>query len=304
MKTVTGVDEVGRGPLAGPVVACAVTLPENHTIIGLKDSKKLSKKQRTDLFSIIYKKSSGIGIGIVSRRVIDEINIREATFVAMRIALDKLPFKPSFAYIDGERLNNCKIPNKGVIKGDSLIDAIKAASIIAKVTRDKIMEDYSLIFPEYDFENNSGYGTKNHMNALKKYKASPIHRKSYKPVKLNMPTMEWLKKNNLLSSLSIKLVSLFFYKKNYKIIKLNFQSDTKNPIHIIAIKNKTLYFFNVQEFYTTNALIDKTIINHLRSASDNYLKQKDDISNFELGIATILITKKKKNVNLFNLSEL
>ena len=304
MNTVTGVDEVGRGPLAGPVVACAITLPENHTIVGLKDSKKLSKKQRNHLFSIIHKKSSGIGIGIVSRRVIDKINIREATFVAMRIALDELPIKPSFAYIDGEKLDNCKIPNKGVIKGDSLIDAIKAASIIAKVTRDKIMEDYSLIFPEYDFENNSGYGTTNHMNALRRHKASPIHRKTYKPVKLNMPTMMWLKKNNLLSSLSIKLVSLYLYKKRYKIIRLNYKSDIKNPIHIIALKNKTLYFFNVQELHTNRKPIDKTIINHFKSASDNYLKQKDDISNFELGIATILMTKKKKNVNLFNISEL
>ena len=304
MDTVTGVDEVGRGPLAGPVVACAVILPENHTIIGLKDSKKLSKKQRSDLFSIIHKKSTGIGIGIVSRRVIDKINIREATFVAMRIALEDLPITPSFAYIDGEKLDNCEIPNKGVIKGDSLIDAIKAASIIAKVTRDKIMEDYSLIFPEYDFENNSGYGTKNHMNALRKYKASPIHRKSFKPVKLNMPTMEWLKKNNLLSSLSIKLVSLFLYKKKYKIIKLNYQFDIKNPVHIIAIKNKILHFFNVQEFHNTIASIDESIIKHFKSASDNYLKQKDDISNFKLRIATILMTKKKKNVNLFNISEL
>ena len=304
MNSVTGVDEVGRGPLAGPVVACAVTLPENHTIIGLKDSKKLSKKQRSKLFSIIKKKSIGIGIGIVSWQVIDKINIREATFVAMRIALDELPFKPSFAYIDGEKLDKSKIPNKGVIKGDSLIDAIKAASIIAKVTRDKIMEDYSLIFPEYDFENNSGYGTKNHMNALRRHKASPVHRKTYQPVKLNMPTMMWLKKNNLLTSLSIKLVSLFLYKKEYKIIKLNYKSDTKNPIHVIALKNKTLYFFNVQELNNYSAPINKTIINHFKSASDNYLKKKDDISNFELGIATILVTKKKKNVKIFNLNEL
>ena len=304
MKTVTGVDEVGRGPLAGPVVACAVILPKDHMIEGLNDSKKLSKKKRAKLFPIIQKESTGIGIGIISRRVIDKINIREATFVAMRNALNRLPFKPSLAFIDGESLDDCIIPNEGVIKGDNLIDAIKAASIIAKVTRDKIMEDYSLIFPEYDFENNSGYGTKKHMDALRKYKASPIHRKSFKPVKLNMPTMAWLEENNLLSSLSVKLVSLFLYKNKYKIIELNFQFNRKNPVHIIAFRNRTIYLINVQESYITNQSIDKSVIKHFKSASDKYLKQKDDISNFELQIATILMTEKKKNINFFKINEL
>ena len=304
MKTVTGVDEVCRGPLAGPVVACAVILPKEHMIEGLNDSKKLSKKKRTKLFSIIQKESTGIGIGIISRRVIDKINIREATFVAMRSALNSLPFKPSFAFIDGERLDNCIIPNEGVIKGDNLIDAIKAASIIAKVTRDTIMEDYSLIFPEYDFENNSGYGTKKHMNALKKYKASPIHRKSFKPVKLNMPTMLWLRKNNFLSSLSVKLVSLFLYNNEFRIIELNFQFNKKNLINIIASKKKTMYLINVQALYDTNVSIDKSGIKLFKSASDKYLKQNEDISNFVVQIATILMTKKKRNINFFKINEL
>ena len=304
MKSVTGVDEVGRGPLAGPVVACAVTLPEDHTITGLNDSKKLSKIKRSKLFSIIQSKSIGIGIGIVDWVVIDKINVREATFVAMRNALDNLPLKPNFAFIDGEKLANCSIPNKGIIKGDTLIDAIKAASIIAKVTRDKIMKDYSLIFPQYDFENNSGYGTKKHMNALKQYKASPIHRKSFKPVQLNMPTMFWLKKNNYLSSLSVKLVSLFLYKNKYRIIELNFQFNKKNLINIIASKNKTIYLINVQAIYDTNIRIDKNGIELFKSASDKYLKENEDISNFVVQIATILMTKKKRKINFFKINKL
>lgn len=304
MKVVTGVDEVGRGPLAGPVVACAVTLPEDHTILGLNDSKKLSKKQRSKLFSIIQKKSIGIGIGIVSWQLIDKINIREATFVAMRKALDNLPLKPNFAFIDGEKLVNCSIPNKGVIKGDTLIDSIKAASIIAKVTRDKIMEDYSRIFPQYDFENNSGYGTKKHMNALSQYKASPIHRKSFRPVKLNMPTLLWLKENNLLSSLSVKLVSLYLYENGYRIIELNFQCNKRNLINIIASKNKTIYLINVQALYDTTISIDKSGIKHFKSASDKYLKQNEDVSNFVIQIATILMTEKKRNINFFEINEL
>ena len=139
---VAGVDEVGRGPLAGPVVACAVVLPEKHDIEGLMDSKKLTKKKREKLFPIILAKAVGTGIGIVSVKKIDEINIREATFLAMERALGNLPMVPHSALIDGESLKSQIIPNKGIIKGDDKIDSIKAASIIAKVTRDRIMFQY------------------------------------------------------------------------------------------------------------------------------------------------------------------
>ena len=189
---VAGVDEVGRGPLAGPVVAGAVILPERHEIKGLMDSKKLTKKKREMLYPIILAKALGTGIGIVSVQKIDEINIREATFLAMERALGNLPMVPDSALIDGESLKSQIIPNKGIIKGDDKIDSIKAASIIAKVTRDRIMFHYGKIFPEYGFGQNSGYGTKVHMEALHKYKSTPIHRRTFSPVKKEMPTIRWL----------------------------------------------------------------------------------------------------------------
>ena len=141
MEIIAGVDEVGRGPLAGPVMAAAVVLPEDHTIEGLRDSKKLSKLKREKLFPIIQEQALGIGIGEVGVKTIDKINIREATLKAMQIALGNLPIRPDKALIDGHPLKNQIIPNEGIMGGDDLIDAIKAAAITAKVTRDKIMSD-------------------------------------------------------------------------------------------------------------------------------------------------------------------
>ena len=218
---VAGVDEVGRGPLAGPVVAGAVVLPEKHEIEGLMDSKKLTKKKREILYPIILAKALGTGIGIVSVQKIDEINIREATFLAMERALENLPMVPHSALIDGESLKSQIIPNKGIIKGDDKIDSIKAASIIAKVTRDRIMFHYGKIFPEYGFEQNSGYGTKVHMEALNKYKSTPIHRRTFSPVKKEMPTIKWLNENNRVQWMCEKLAALYLMENNFEIKKIN-----------------------------------------------------------------------------------
>ena len=208
-KLVAGIDEAGRGPLAGPVVAAAVILPEKHFIDGLRDSKKLSQKKRKCLYKIIKKESISVGIGIIGVETIDELNIKEATLYAMKGALKNLKIKPDKLLIDGFPLDTQEIPNKGIIKGDDLIDSIRAASIVAKVTRDRIMLEYAKIFPEYGFENHFGYGTKKHMNALKFYGSSPIHRRSYKPVKENMPTFEWLREKKLLAWMGKKLAALF-----------------------------------------------------------------------------------------------
>ena len=179
MEIIAGVDEVGRGPLAGPVLAAAVILPDDHTIDGLRDSKKLSKLKREKLFPIIEEQALGIGIGHVDVKTIDEINIREATLKAMQIALGTLPIKPDKALIDGHPLKNQVIPNEGIVGGDDLIDSIKASSIVAKVTRDKMMADYGRIFPEYGFEKHNGYGTEFHRKKLIQLGATPLHRKTF-----------------------------------------------------------------------------------------------------------------------------
>ena len=233
---VAGVDEVGRGPLAGPVVAAAVVLPKKHEIEGLMDSKKLTKKKRETLYPIILAKALGTGIGIVSVQKIDEINIREATFLAMERALGNLPMVPHSALIDGESLKSQIIPNKGIIKGDDKIDSIKAASIIAKVTRDRIMFHYGKIFPEYGFEQNSGYGTKVHMEALNQFKSTPIHRKTFSPVKKEMPTIKWLHENNRVQWMCEKLAALYLMeKKNFEIKKINHRNFDDGGLNIFAI---------------------------------------------------------------------
>ncbi len=235
VSIVAGVDEVGRGPLAGPVVAGAVVLPENHDIEGLRDSKKLTKKKRENLYPIISDKALGTGIGIVSVQKIDEINIREATFLAMERALDDLPMVPHSALIDGESLKSQKIPNKGIIKGDDKVDSIKAASIIAKVTRDRIMSHYGKIFPEYGFGQNSGYGTKVHMEALNIYKSTPIHRRTFSPVKKEMPTIKWLRENDRIPWMCEKLAALFLMESNYEIKSINHENHNNGGLNIFAI---------------------------------------------------------------------
>ena len=249
MKLVAGVDEVGRGPLAGPVIACAVILPKDHSIKGLKDSKKLSKKRREALFPIIQEQAISIGIGESDVKSIDKHNIREASFIAMKNALEKLDPKPEKALIDGEALRNYFIPNEGIVGGDDKIDSIKAASIIAKVTRDKIMKEYSFIFPEYGFENNSGYGTKFHMEALKEYKATPIHRKSFKPVAKQMPSFNWLIENDKIEWIGMKLAALYLKKNGYKEIHITEKHPVSTKIDIICSKHKKNHFINVFTSY-------------------------------------------------------
>ncbi|MGM0409512.1 MAG: ribonuclease HII [Bacillota bacterium] len=183
---ICGLDEAGRGPLAGPVVASAVLLDPFEKIIGLDDSKKISEKRREELFEEINKKAISVGIGIVENDIIDEINIQQASFKAMKKAIKELEFLPDYLLVDGNReIPEIDILQKTVIDGDAKVNSIAAASIIAKVTRDRIIESYDNDFPQYGFAQNKGYGTKEHINALKKYGPTPIHRYSYSVVNEN-----------------------------------------------------------------------------------------------------------------------
>ncbi len=179
VSLICGVDEAGRGPLAGPVCAAAVILPPHLEIPGLDDSKKLTDKRRRELFPIIQEQAIAYGIGLASHSQIDEINILQATFLAMERALAQLTVRPELALIDGNREKDFGIPVRTVVKGDSLSANIAAASILAKVTRDEIMEQYAEIYPEYHFEIHKGYGTKAHYQALIDHGACPIHRMTF-----------------------------------------------------------------------------------------------------------------------------
>ena len=178
---VAGVDEVGRGPLIGPVVAAAVILPHDFYLEGLTDSKKLSEKKRELFYKIIKEKAIAIGIGIIDEKRIDEINIYEATKEAMKDAIRKLEPRPEYILIDAMPLD-IDIPTKSIIKGDFLSVTISAASVIAKVTRDHMLYEMDKEYPMYDLKNNKGYGTKKHLEAIKQYGICKYHRLSYKPV--------------------------------------------------------------------------------------------------------------------------
>ncbi len=179
IRLICGVDEAGRGPLAGPVCAAAVILPKNLEIPGLNDSKKLSDKRRRELFPLIQEQALAYGIAFASQEEIDELNILQATFLAMGRALEQLKPKAEFALIDGNRQTDFGIPCRTVVQGDSLSANIAAASVLAKVTRDDYMIKMAEAYPGYGFEIHKGYGTKAHYAALRELGPCPIHRKTF-----------------------------------------------------------------------------------------------------------------------------
>ncbi|MBI5022523.1 MAG: ribonuclease HII [Ignavibacteriales bacterium] len=184
-RFIAGVDEAGRGPLAGPVVAAAVIFPSNIKIDGVNDSKTLSEKERERLFEIINEKAVSVGVGIIEHTIIDEVNILNATFRSMHEAIGKLTNQPDHLLIDGPHFTGANIPFTAIVDGDAKCFSVAAASIIAKVTRDRLMKVYDEQYPQYGFAKHKGYGTKDHLNAIRKHGPCEIHRKSFRmPVKL------------------------------------------------------------------------------------------------------------------------
>ena len=182
LTLIAGVDEVGRGPLAGPVVAAAVILPQGCKIKGLNDSKKIPKKKHLEVFQAVQEQALSIGIGIIDNQVIDQVNIYEATKLAMKEAISQLSLQPQHLLIDAMKLD-LPISQTSIIKGDANSLSIAAASIIAKVTRDELMKDYDSQFPGYDFSANAGYGTVKHLEGIEKQGITAIHRLSFEPIK-------------------------------------------------------------------------------------------------------------------------
>ena len=176
---ICGVDEVGRGPFAGPVVAAAVILPKDCDILYLNDSKKISEKKRDILYDEIYEKAVAVGIGMASEKVIDEINILQATYKAMQSAIEKLEVVPDLLLNDAVTIPEISIPQVPIIKGDAKSASIAAASIVAKVTRDRMMKEYDVVYPGYQFARNKGYGTKAHIEAIRAQGICEIHRRTF-----------------------------------------------------------------------------------------------------------------------------
>jgi len=198
-KIIAGIDEAGRGPLAGPVVAAGVLITQSskfktEKLQSIKDSKKLTAKKREELFDVIMSEFDEVGVGICDQQTIDRINILQASFLAMKKAIGALKQKPDFIILDGHLpIPNCSYKQKTIVRGDERVFSIAAASIIAKVTRDRIMEEMHKKYPEYCFDRHKGYGTRLHLERLKKYGPCPIHRLSFRPVK-NCRAVDKIKK--------------------------------------------------------------------------------------------------------------
>jgi len=285
MALIAGVDEAGRGPLAGPVVAAAVILPNYYDLKGLDDSKKLTPKKRSQLFVEIQHQATAIGVGVVAAAEIDKTNILQATQQAMKMALGRLKPRPDQAVIDGHELPTQIIPNKGVIKGDQTVDVIKAASIIAKVTRDNMMEQYDIIFPAYGFRKHKGYGTREHMDKLRLNKACVIHRKSFKPVASAMPTLSWLRKEDGIGQWGEQTAAVYLLERGYEIVAMNVHCDPYGEIDIIAEKDGIIIFVEVKTYSkkqlgTPAQNIDQNKLKKLEAAIHKYvvdMKVKKDI---------------------------
>lgn len=181
-RRIAGLDEAGRGPLAGPVVAAAVILPTRCRLAGVNDSKQVSESERARLFDVIVSRARGIGVGVATEQEIDRLNILEATRLAMRRALASLTTPPDYLLIDAVALPDVTIPSRSIVKGDTLCLSIAAASIVAKVTRDRMMVAYHLTYPEYNFLSHKGYGTEEHLQRLAQYGPCAIHRRTFAPV--------------------------------------------------------------------------------------------------------------------------
>ena len=294
MKIICGVDEAGRGPLAGPVVAAAVILPEEHQISGLNDSKKLTEKNRVKLYKEISDLAQ-ISIGIVSHRIIDKNNILNATYLAMEKAILGLKTKPDLSLIDGYGLPNDNIKNEGIIRGDSKVESISAASIIAKVTRDILMQKINPIFPEFKFAKHKGYGTKYHIEILKKLKATPIHRKSFAPVKNNLPTKKVLNNKKKLTQLSIQLASLDYIRRGYEIKNIEWNSDEFGRINIIVKKNN---HFKIVDIRVKNDFPSSDELREVLSSSKKTIVEQNLDENILIDVANFSL--KKPSIDIYS----
>ena len=243
---IAGIDEAGRGPLAGPVVASAVILPHNVNLPEVTDSKKLTEKKRDRLFNEIMDNAVAVGIGIIQEREIDKINILQATYRAMKIAIDKLRIKPEVLLVDGQPADIKNFKQESIIKGDNKSLSIASASIIAKVTRDRMMINYDRVFPEYGFSAHKGYGSKQHINSIKMHLASPIHRQSFKPIFNYLPSLRYYKDNSLVTELGKQLVACELIRDGYEILEMNYNFSKLGEVDIVSKDGDCLVFINTK----------------------------------------------------------
>ena len=293
---VAGIDEVGRGPLAGPVVAAAVILPKECKIEGVNDSKKLSAKKREELYDIILEKAVSYGIGVVSNERIDEINILQATYEAMREALSQLKPKADYILADAVTIPMVSTPQRGIIKGDAKSMSIGAASIVAKVYRDRMMEAYEEVYPGYGFASNKGYGAAEHIEGIRKQGITPIHRKTFVKNFLPQDGDTAADKGHRGEVLAAKQME----KMGYEILERNFHA-LKGEIDIIAKKENVIVFTEVKYRKNEEMGIPAEAVNHWKQqhiirAAKAYIAQKCLMEmgyDFRFDVAEVLTSEGK-----------
>ena len=302
-KTLAGIDEAGRGPLAGPVVAAAVIFDQNHNPIeGIYDSKKVSEKNREKLYDIIMEKAISVGVGIIEHDVIDKMNILNATYKAMRMAIGRTRLNIDLLLVDGRPLKNSILPQEAIIGGDSKCYSIAAASIIAKVYRDRLMQKYDKIFPQYNFAKHKGYGTKEHCDSIEKFGASPIHRLSFNRVKGFEFDLSKVTNNRTIGSIGEDRAAYYLFQKGYGIIERNYHFSSFGEIDIIAKKENILIFVEVKtirnEFFgAPENRVDQYKQNQIYQIAEAYLAENNyEEYECQFDVISIIIDNNKFNI--------
>ena len=289
-RLIAGIDEVGRGPLCGPVVAACVVFPKDMHFPGINDSKKLSPKKREILYHQIKARALHIGIGVVHEDRIDEINILKATMQAMRESIKDLDAEPDMLLVDGNIKPLSNIPQDSIVKGDSKSLSIAAASIIAKVTRDQMMAQYDMIYPGYGLSKNMGYGTREHMEAIKTQFSTPIHRKSFNPVDKHIPRLIDIKDTRKLRA---QIVASDLLKKGHTILMIH---GNFNVIDILTSFEGEGHAYSLLEEGS------KDIIEEQAKDAINQLTVKKDISSsMNISVISVEFSKEKPKINYTNL---
>ncbi len=304
IELIAGIDEAGRGPLAGPVVAAAVILPKNVELPQVTDSKKISEKKRDILFGEICNSAISIGIGIVHENEIDEINILQATYKAMRMAIGSLSKKPDILLVDGLKADIPHFEQENIIKGDNKSLSIAAASIIAKVTRDRMMRNYGIIFPKFNFSGHKGYASKGHIEEIEHNLATPIHRKSFKPIKHFLPTMRTIVDKQNLGKLGEQLVACKYVKNNYRILNMNYAVPQIGEIDIIAEDEESIVFIEVKTqlkgrgWGEPKSRIDDNKCKRFSNTIQNFMNEFDINKELRIDVAEVIIGGGKPQINI------
>ncbi len=283
ITNVAGVDEAGRGPLAGPVVAAAVVFaPETEPITAINDSKRLTSKQREKLYPAIIDSAVAVGIGLVEAEEIDRINILQATYKAMRQAIGRLRLKVGHILIDGRPLPDKIYPQTAIVGGDRICYSIAAASIIAKVYRDQLMQVYDSVFPGYGFAQHKGYGTAAHLKAIIQLKPCPIHRRSFTGVKEHLLDLTSVKNSRFWGKYGEDLAALHLHRQGYQILERNFHLGAYGELDIIARQDDCLCFVEVKtqrhkKFGDPVSWVDEQKVKQLHLLAEGYLSQHPEL---------------------------